>query len=261
MTTDITLQAINLIPSRKEGAATGSAFVANNNNIFGLQREQNIILEFLNGNIPNFIRNFIPVTVSEKENAITYFVMPDVLCIGSDEDYVRIPMAGGTAKKIADVYDCVLPTKKMCDQIWKAAEIKLTPYPKGPPYDNSMLATSTYYWHNSIIEKQLEGKDKTKLITGHKKDVIIDKNWLTRQDRVVIYGWFYPDGKAIQGPIPNYRSHELNYYADYAHGIRLVAQDVIVNGNQMRFFDVLNDPALAGLINEDGAFNAYEIYM
>lgn len=249
-----------LIPHRDPGAIIGSVFIQENMNLSGAPREANILHEFLAGNVPDFLRKFVPVTISDGTNSISYLVMPDVLALGSDDDYVRMPMAGMTAKQIADTYDCTLPTKKMCDQIWANAQIKLEPHPKGAPYDTSMLASSTYAWHNSIINSQLQGQDHTKFITGHKKDVIIDKNWLSNMDRVVIYGWFQTNGVPIQGPTPNWHSHELKYYADYSHGIRMIAQDVIVNGNPMRFFDVLNNPNLASLISDEGAYDASIIY-
>ncbi len=254
-------QSNNLIPNRTVGAIGGSEFINNNMNLTGAKRESNILDEFLSGNIPDFLRNFSSIEVNNGNDSITYLVMSDVLSIGSNDDYVRMPMAGGTAKKIADHYDCTLPTKKMCDQIWQNAKIKLDPHPKGAPYDNSMLSSYTYNWHNSIIESQLQNQDKTQLITGHKKDVIINKKWLNRKDRVVIYGWFYKTGIPIQGPQPNWVSHELNYYADYSHGIRLIAQDVIVNGNIMRIFDVLNNTKLCNLLSEEGAYDARRIYM
>jgi len=249
-----------LIPIRNLSSITGSQFAKDNMNNNHIIIDQNIINEALNGNIPEFLRKFVPITVNEKNDSLTYLVMPDVLSIGSDSDFIRIPMSAPAAIQIADKYNCTLPTKKMCDQIWKAATIKLTPLPKGPPYDNSMLSMDTYIKHNDKINNQMIGKSNLELVTGHKKDVIIDKELLTKTDRVGIYGWFYPNGKAIQGPIPNCTSHELYRYADYSHGIRLIAQQVILNGKLTNIFDVLNDKDHCNLISEQGPFDASRIY-
>lgn len=248
-----------LIPDRQSNAVTGSVFANANLNVDRPTRENNILNEALNGNIPPFMRKFVSVVIQENGNKITYLVIPDVFSIGNDDDFIRMPMNPLTAQKIANQYNCILPTKKMCDQIWKEATIKLSPQPKGPPYDNSMLATSTFIDHNNKIEKQLVGKPLGELITGHKKDVIIDKQLLTKTDRVAIYGWFMPDGKAIQGPTPNCSSHEITYQ-DYSHGIRFIAREVYVNDQILDIYDVLNDPALAGLISEEGAYDARTIY-
>ncbi len=254
------------IPDRKQNALTGSEFVKANLHIVGSEkadnkREANILKEGLEGNIPEFLKKFVGVEAKYHEHKITYLVMPDVFSIGINDDFVRIPMNPLTAKKIADQYNCVMPTKKMCDQIWKAATIKLSPIPKGPPYDTSMLSTETLSWHNEKINKQLKAINKplSELITGHKKDVVIDQSLLKKKDKVAIYGWFYPDGKAIQGPTVNSSSHSC-FYVDYSHSIRLIAQDVIVNSKLMNFYDVLDDPDLAPLISEQGHYDARSIY-
>lgn len=55
--------------------------------------------------------------------------MPDYLAIGSNDDFVRIPMDPKTAQKIADQTGTSLPTTKMVDDIYKQADTRLTPQP------------------------------------------------------------------------------------------------------------------------------------
>lgn len=250
---------MKLIPERNPGDVSGSQFIQNNLNTKYNIFNDKVVEEALKGNIPDFLRKFVSISISEKNNTITYLVMPEVLSIGSDSDFIRTPISPLAATKIADQYHCVLPTKKMCDQIWKAATIKITPQPKGPPYDHSMLSPATFMMHNEKIEKQLLGKNRLELVSGHKKDVIIDKQLLSRKDRVAIYGWFYPNGMAIQGPVPNCSSHEVTFY-DYSHGIRFIARDVMVNGEPKDFYEVLKDSTLAYLISEQGEYDAVSIY-
>jgi hypothetical protein len=241
----------SLIPMRDPGATTGSAFIQNNMNLVGASREVNILNEFLHGNIPDFLRNMTPVTVSDGSNSITYMVMPDVLCLGSDTDYVRMPMNPHTAQAIADKYDCTLPTTKIANCIWQGAVNKLPPAPWGPPYDEDMQRTYRIGVHNTTINAQLAGRNATQLTTGHKKDVVLT-NYLYPNNpskRAAIYGWFQLSGIPIQGLNPT--SHE-DTYEDYSHGIRLIANDVIVNGNPMRMQDVFNDASLAHLVSDEG---------
>jgi len=54
-------------------------------------------------------------------------VSPDYLAIGSDSDFVRVPMALPTARAIAWESGCSLPTKKLVDLIWAQATVKLSP--------------------------------------------------------------------------------------------------------------------------------------
>jgi predicted RNA-binding protein len=241
----------SLIPARDPGSVTGSAWIQTNMDLMGAVRENNILQEFLHGNIPDFLRKFTSIAVSDGTNTLTYLVMPDVLCIGSNEDYVRMPMNPHTAQAIADKYDCTLPTKKMADQIWKNAVNKLEPKPWGPPYDLDMEKTHRIGTHNSTIQAQLSGLDPTALTSGHKKDVVLTNHLSPNNPakRVAIYGWFQLNGQPIQGLNPV--SHE-DTYADYSHGIRLIVNDVIVNGTPMRMKDIFADSQLSKLVSDEG---------
>jgi hypothetical protein len=244
----------SLIPARDPGAIGGATFIQNNMNLGGATREQNILNEFQHGNIPDFLRNFVPVTVSDGTNSITYVVMPDVLSIGSNDDYVRMPMNPHTAQTIANQYDCTLPTRKMVNDIWKNATNKLVPLPWGPPYDADMLKTYRVGVHNERIQEQLSGKDPHALTSGHKKDVVLTNRLYPNNPnkRVAIYGWIQANGEAIQGLNPV--SHE-DTYEDYSHGLRMIANDVMVNGNPMRIQDVFSDAKLSALVSDEGILN------
>jgi hypothetical protein len=242
-----------LIPVRDPGAVTGSAFCDINMNLEGAVREQNILNEFLHGNIPDFLHSFASVTVTNGSDSVTYLVMPDHLCIGSNEDYVRMPMNPHSAQSIADRYDCTLPTRKMVNDIWAHAVNKIAPSPWGPPYDGDMIKTHRIPTHNATIQNQLlsAGMNPQLLTSGQKKDVVIT-NYLkigNPNKRVAIYGWIQLDGQAIQGL--NYFSHE-DTYEDYSHGIRMIANDVMVNGSPMRMQDVLKHPTLSALVSDEG---------
>lgn len=244
----------SLILARDSNAVTGSQFIKNNINLLGKVREDNILFEFLSGNIPDFLRKFSAVTIQNNNDSITYLVMPDYLCIGSDSDYVRIPMNPLTANIIASKYDCTLPTKKIVDDVWAQSINKLNPLPWGPPYDSSMMSTDRYGIHNTRIQAQLNGKDYKLLTSGHKKDVVLTNKLYPNNPnkKVAIYGWIQSNGKAIQQLNPV--SHE-DTYADYSHGIRLIANDVIVNGNLMRIQDIFKDSSLSKLVSDEGVLN------
>ena len=242
-----------IIPSRAVDAVSGSEFCKKNMNNSIADREKNILNEFLSGNIPDFLRKLHSVRVENKNDYITYTVFSDYLSIGNDNDYVRMPMNPHTAQIIADKYDCSLITMKMVNDIWKQSPNKLTPLPWGPPYDASMMSTNRYIVHNSKIQKQLENKDFTALTSGQKKDVILTNKLSPNnpQKRVAIYGWIQQNGQPIQ---VHPSAHE-DTYADYSHGIRLVANDVVVNGNIMKIQDVFKDSNLCYLLNDDGPLN------
>src|SRR5579863_9624176 len=93
-----------LIPARDVNAVSGSQFIQDNMNNSIVEREANILKELLAGNIPDFLRNFKPVTVTEGNDSITYLVMSDVLSIGDDSDYLRIPCNALTSQAACDKY-------------------------------------------------------------------------------------------------------------------------------------------------------------
>lgn len=241
------------IPARDPGAVTGSQFIQDNLNLNGPQREDNILNEFLHGNIPDFLRNFVQVVVTAGSNSITYVVMPDLLAIGSDDDFCRMPMNPHTAQKIANQYDCTLPTVRMANSIWQGATNKVAPKPWGPPYDNTMSDTVRYGVHNKTIQDQMiaAGMDWHHLTAGHKKDVVLTNKLGApgMESHVAIFGWIQPNGTPIQTLNP---SSHADLYEDYSHGLRMIANDCLVNGNPMRMQDVFRHPVYCNLVSDEG---------
>lgn len=216
-------------------------------------REKAFLDEFLDGaNVPNFYRAFVPIDIGDNDHSIQIAVAPDYLCLGTDEDYIRVPLNPISAQKIADAWDCCLPTKKMVDLIWKAAETKLDPYPLPPT--SAMTTVEWFLRSNDGIQKQLL-KDQNfvlgNLIGGHKKDVVITSKTFATPKKVAIYGWHQKNGKAIQGPGVNGSSHEETY-ADYSHGIRLIDNVAYVDGVATTIQEILKDPALCKFASDEG---------
>jgi hypothetical protein len=233
---------------------TGSDFLQSVMTVSRERREEMILDAFRQGSVPPFMCNWKYVTVMKPGSAwtVVYGVLPDYLCIGTDADYVRIPMSPLTAQKVADLYQCCLPTRKMVNDIYQAAKIKLAPHPLPP--GAQMMSTAYYQKHNEIIEDQLKQTGFTlgDLIDGHKKNVILSQTIKTHPNRVIIYGWHQLNGKAIQ---PLSWIHE-NTYADYSHGIRLIYKTVSANGTFMPMADALKHPDVSPLLSDEGVITA-----
>ena len=201
------------------------------------------------GNIPEFLRRFSPVQVSITDSATgkiinaTYYVAPDYLSIGTDNDWARIPLTPMAAQQIADRVECFLPTRKMVNDIYRQATVKLEPVPMYAFRDS----TITMWHHHMIVEGQRRGRKG--LIAGIKKDVVISEKVSrdARPDREAIYGWHKLDGLPIQ---PLYTGH-INWWVDYSHGIRLVYKKIRVGKRWMDYQDVLKDPLLRKLICDE----------
>lgn len=251
-----------MTPPRAPESATGLHFTDSLPMALSQAREDAIVRELLRGNVPQFMRQFVEVDASGKdatgnERKLTLYVMPDYLCVGDDDDFVRVPLNPLSAQLVADEFGCVLPTKKMVDLIWKAAALKLDPSPVPP--DAQMSTTKRFVEHNQKVEKARRQKfDELDLVlgilvAGHKKDVVITNRLLDEAGRILkkvaIYGWQYITGKVIQGLNPT--SHD-DLYADYSHGIRLVAERCMLEGSLIDIRHVMADPVLHPLLSEEG---------
>ena len=233
---------------------TGSEFVQKHQNSNRFDREEDAVNLILNGNIPSFLKTFATINVAFGENLITYFVSSDSVSIGTDDDYLRIPLNGTFAQKLVSGLNCSLPTTKMVDDIWRQSKYQLTPLPHGPPYDASMMSMGRIKDHHDKIQNQLQDKDATKLISGHKKDLVLTNALYPNNPnkRIAIYGWTQPNGKTIQQLNPH--SHELSY-SDYSHQVRLVSNTVICNNSVMKLQDIFSDPSLCGLVSNESVLN------
>jgi hypothetical protein len=213
------------------------------------ERDSLVLKEILAGNVPSFLKKFVPVHVSIIDSSTgkiikaVYYVAPDYLSIGSNNDWARINITPMAAQKIADSFNCFLPTEKMVNDIYKAAKIKLEPVPMYAFRDS----TPTMWHHHLIIEGQRKGKKG--LIAGIEKDVVISGKILRdpKPDRVAIYGWHKSDGIPIQ---PLYTGH-INWWVDYSQGIRLIYRKIKVNARWMDYVDVLKDNRLQKLLCDE----------
>jgi hypothetical protein len=237
------------IPTRAPDAPTGSAFIDAIAELPRQEREAAVQRELLAGNIPDFLRRLRPITakavgIDGVARTVVYEVMPDYLAIGSDEDFVRMPMNPYTAQAFCDAFGYVLPTRKMVDDIWAAAEVHVDPR----PLTEEREAARTFHQHHRIIEEQLAGQPRGVFVAGTKKDVVVSNRVQERPNRVAIYGWHYRDGKPIQ---PLTIVH-VDWYVDYSHGIRPVRRTMRVDGTEMSFEAILSDPHRSNLLSDEG---------
>ncbi|MEO5803450.1 MAG: immunoglobulin domain-containing protein [Verrucomicrobiota bacterium] len=252
-------QTLNL-PPRPANALNGSDFASTITPMaapgVGPERENWIYAQIASGNVPNFMRTLVAVTtnavINGTNHTITYFVTPDYMAVGTDTNYFLTPMTPLLAQRLADLVGCSLPTRKMVNDIWKKAAVKLAPAPIAPSPE--MITVPVFVQHNSMVRtqrlQQIAAHPLGALVGGDKKDVIISNETYNRPPppRVVIYGWHNLDGSFIQ---PLSAVHEETY-ADYSHGIRLVQMNVTVDGISKTLTNVLTDPNLAALVSDEG---------
>lgn len=257
------------LPPRETNALSGTEFVQQITALPREERELWILAQVLRGNVPGFIRHLTPVSstriISGRSHTVLYHVAPDYLAIGSDEDYFLCPMTPLLAQRIADALGCTLPTRRMVNQIWTNATVKLAPAPIAPSPE--MTTVPVFDQHNALVRDQrqavLETHPLGELVGGTKKDVVISSRiygpfanpGVTKP--VVIYGWHYLSGTPIQ---PLYNGHGETY-ADYSHGIRLVQLDMHVDNQPNTVTNICAHPLFHPLLSDEGAIatNRYSI--
>lgn len=244
------------IPSRPPAALSGSQVISVLTPLSLTAREDSIFSQVVQGNVPDFMRTLVLVTdteiISSSPVVVAYYVMPDYLALGCDTDYFLCPMTPLLAQRIANYTGTSMPTRKMVNQIWQQAPCKLAPQTITP--SPQMTTVPVFADHNSMVwtsrSNQLATHPLGTLTGGDKKDVVISNiiYGYPAPGRVVIYGWHYLSGTPIQ---PLYNGHEETY-ADYSHGIRLVQNNIMVNGSTTTIQNVLASSSLNVLLSDEG---------
>lgn len=236
---------------RRAHATAGSDFVARTLGMPVAEREELVYREITGGNVPDAIRRpvYITDTLSDAEgtmHSVTLCVLPDILAVGSDDDFVRMPMLPRTAQRIADFFGASLPTPRLSDLIHRHSVLKMHPHPMTP--DSTMTTVAVFARQDSAVNAAF-GAPLGTLVAGHKKDIVITNRIAMQPDRVFIYGWHYPDGRPIQ---PLSGVHGIGY-VDYSHGVRLISDRILVDGRPASLRQVLADTLLYRLLSDEDA--------
>jgi hypothetical protein len=241
------------IPAPPPHALDGSTFARQVEALSGAQRDAAIEPVLLAGDIPEFLRHLRPVTLrgqlaSGKTTSITVCVTPDYLAVGSNKDFVRVPVGLRTAVVVAERFGFMLPTTKIVDAIYEQADVRVRPEPleAGP----EMRSTAYFVLHDRLVRQEslAEGATLGSLIAGQKKDLVITSRLFAYPGRVAIYGWHRETGM----PIQSLSTLHGENYADYSHGVRLVSSVAYVDDKERPLGDVLQDPQLASVVSSEG---------
>lgn len=241
------------IPGRAPSARGGTEFAHQVASIGEHDRDEAIRRELLAGNLPAFLRSAVPIQLIGRAlggalTRITLCVLPDYLSVGSDADYVLVPMSLHAALSVARAFGFTLPTRKIVDAIYAQSAVRLQPLPL--PASDQMRSTEYFVWHNALVRTQRKaiGAPLGELTAGDKKDLVITNRLWRFPDRVAIYGWHRDEGEPIQ-PLSTFHGAR---YADYSHGVRLVSTTAMVEGQPTSIFDVLGSTRLAPILSDEG---------
>lgn len=241
------------LPSRPQGALSGSTFINKIKLLSTAKREQAILKEILSGNIPNFERFLTPIdrkltSGPYKGQTLRFWALPDYISVGSDQDFVIVPLNLPSIKILAEKLDLSLPTPKMVNDIYAQAKVKLIPSPL--PQVKDITSTRNILKHDALVHKQLirSAWRPGLLVAGHKKDIVQSRRLAKKPDSIAIYGWHQRNKQPIQ-PLSTVHAAA---YADYSHGVRLVSNAVQIGTKTFDIRDVLSQKPIANLLSDEG---------
>lgn len=224
-------------------------------------REDKIVETVLAGNMPEVLKSFQKITfttpvvdsveVLRTPHVVEVLVLPDYLAVGTDDDFVRMPMGPLAGQRIADSLNCILPTAYLVDRIAEVSEGHLDIFPFRPLGNRNSNPIVFQDSNNAINALYMaKGYKFGQFISGLKKDIILTYKIHTlpgMERHVAIYGWHHPSGRAQQ---PVHVKHG-NFYADYSHGVRLVCRTVVIDGKEYDAKEVLESPRLYRLLSDE----------
>ena len=241
-------------------ALDGSAFIEKVQDMGFWEMEEETAKEILSGNVPSALKRFrkitYRITLSDKDgksrkHKVSFWVLPDYLSVGSNKDYVRMPMGPLAAQRVADSLYCSLPTTFLVDKIAEASEGRIEIFPFRPVGDRNMKPLCFQDSNNAINAlMRAKGYKFGQFISGQKKDVVLTTRLEKEADfkkHVAIYGWHHPDGHPQQ---PLFIRHG-NFYSDYSHGIRLIYRTIEIDGKEYDLRNVLEDKELFRLVSNE----------
>lgn len=240
---------------------TGDSFMRRADTTDFWTLEDRIVEAVTEGQVPDVMRHFrkivftTPVVDSveilRRRHKVEMWVLPDYIAIGTNDDYVRMPMGPYAAQRIADSLDCTLPTPFLVDRIAEASEGHVNIFPFRP-LGNRNSQPIVFQDSNNAINAQFKayGYEFGQLISGLKKDIVLTYKIMTLTEyerNVAIYGWHHPDGRAQQ---PLFVRHG-NFYVDYSHGVRLIYNKVKIDGVEYNIREILQSPELYRLLSDE----------
>lgn len=166
---------------------------------------------------------------------------------------VRVCCSQIAGQRIADAWGVMMITAGISDAIWKAATLRLGPFPLSAPNVYGVNpGGGVRYWleEDDAIEARLVAAKAKRaaelgifgvlsdtrpdLVAGTSKDYTLTSRLIQRPDRLSIYGWHLLDGHVIQ---PEELAHELTFF-DYSHRVRLVSRDCWLDGKLANLADI-----------------------
>lgn len=196
-------------PEPPPGAEGATSILARTAALSQDAREREFVALVERGNVPSWTWSAAPVRPGLA-------AMTDFLAVGSDDDFVWIPLTPRTAAAVLAAHGMRLPTRSEADAIFAAARSGggFLPFQSfSPRHGQTRWGSDAISETRRRIEAERGGRRG--LLDGHKK-YVLGRAVVNGEGRVIIYGGHTQDGAQVQ---PCSTVHDESYL-DYSHGIR-----------------------------------------
>lgn len=242
-------------PNAATDRTGGRAFLQGLEGLGTQARDRAIVAAITAGQVPSHLRTWVDLDMSGTDrdgvrHTATLRVRPDYLAVGTDEDWVYVPLLPVNAQRLLDAQGAMLPTRKMVQAIWNQARIKYTPRSRTTRRGVGRDSLTFVLEQNELVQAQRAGRSPAVLAASAKKDIVISTALPRRPGMMAIWGWVKANGRPIQSL---FLGHSLNY-RDYSHGVRGISRTMRLDGREVDVATVLRDPVLATLLSDEGRF-------
>ena len=202
------------------------------------------------GNMPDTWDDWVTVTVKGRRGTVVDFeVSPHGLRIGTNADWVEVPLDGPHSAAAAEILGYQLCTAWMVEQIYNqarkhggmvhyfaAAEIadslRLLDWKHDAPDGEMMKSPEFFQQRSTLLQDWLNEHaiEPDTLISGYFKTVVPPIDGLTRNGGLEMVGGHTEQGRKIQSLSGGF--HPRSFF-DYSHNIRLAKDSIRVQGRAM----------------------------
>ncbi|MBN2195874.1 MAG: hypothetical protein JW751_23860 [Polyangiaceae bacterium] len=213
-------------------------------------RHRFVLEQIAAGNLPSSWNRWVTVQVrGQFGTRVEFDVSPHGLRIGSDADWVEIPLDGPHFAAAAELLGCRLSTAWMVEQtcqqarrsgtvvhFFAAAEIAQSlgwhDWQNNSPDGLKMKGATFFRQRSSLLRHWLDEHHVASgdLVVGYFKDVVSPVDGLTRPRGLEIVGGRDDSGREIQ-PLSGGLHHTR--FFDYSHNVRLVRDPIRVDGKSL----------------------------
>jgi hypothetical protein len=215
-----------------------------------LTRHQLVLEQVAQHNMPDTWDDWVTVTVRGRKGTVVAFeVSPHGLRIGTNSDWVEVPLDGPHAAAAAEILGYSLCTAWMADQVYvqakkhggaihyfAAAEIAnslgLYGWNNDVPDGEKMKSPEFFQQRSILLQNWLHDHAIAPgtLVAGYFKTVVPPVDGLTRHGGLEMLGGHSDQGEKIQSLSGGF--HGRSFF-DYSHNIRLAKNVIRVQGQAM----------------------------